>query len=154
MNITGENEIAAAPADVWAALNDPDVLRQSIPGCDSLEKISDTAFTAKVTTKIGPIKAKFSGEVELADLDPPNAYTLSGRGSGGAAGKAKGSARITLEPIPEGTRLSYDVTADVSGKIAQLGARLLKGTATSLAEKFFANFNTAVAGEGDADAAE
>lgn len=150
MNITGESEINVPPSAVWDALNDPEVLRQSIPGCDSLEKVSDTAFTAKVTTKIGPIKAKFSGEVELGDLDPPNGYTLSGRGSGGAAGKAKGSARISLEAIPEGTRLSYDVTADVSGKIAQLGARLLKGTATSLAEKFFANFNATVSEETDA----
>ena len=150
MNITGENEIAAAPSEVWDALNDPDVLRQSIPGCETLDKMSDTQFAAKVTTKIGPIKARFSGEVELGDLDPPNGYTLSGRGSGGAAGKAKGSAKITLEATPDGTRLSYDVTADVSGKIAQLGARLIKGTATSLAEKFFANFNALVAGEADA----
>lgn len=150
MNITGESEINVPPSVVWEALNDAEILRQSIPGCETLDKVSDTEFTAKVTTKIGPIKAKFSGEVELADLDPPNGYTLSGRGSGGAAGKARGSARITLEAIPEGTRLSYDVTADVSGKIAQLGARLLKGTATSLAEKFFANFNAIVAGEADA----
>ncbi len=150
MNIIGESEINVPPSAVWDALNDPEVLRQSIPGCDSLEKVSDSEFTAKVTTKIGPIKAKFSGEVELGDLDPPNGYTLSGRGSGGAAGKAKGSARISLEATPLGTRLSYDVTADVSGKIAQLGARLLKGTATSLAEKFFANFNAIVSDETEA----
>ena len=150
MEISGENEIAAAPQDVWIALNDADILRQSIPGCEELEKLSETEYRAKVVTKIGPVKAKFTGEVHLSDLDPPNSYVISGRGSGGAAGKAKGSANVTLEPISEGTRLSYEVKADVSGKIAQLGARLLKGTATSLAEKFFANFEAAVTGESEA----
>jgi hypothetical protein len=146
MKITGENQIAAPPQKVWEALNDPEVLRQSIPGCESLEKISDNEFKAKVVTKIGPVKTTFNGEVALSDLDPPNGYTLSGSGSGGSAGNAKGSAKVQLTPQAGGTLLTYDVDAQVTGKIAQLGSRLIQSSAKMLAGKFFNNFETVVAG--------
>lgn len=150
MKITGENQIAASPETVWEALNDADILRQSIPGCESLEKISDTEFKATVVTKIGPIKAKFKGEVTLADLDPPNSYTLSGKGSGGSAGNASGSAKVVLAPNSDGTTLlTYNVDAKVSGKLAQLGSRLIDSTAKILAGKFFTRFQEIVGGEGE-----
>ena len=153
MKITGQNQIAATPQKVWEALNDPDVLRQSIPGCESLEKISDSEFKATVVTKIGPVKTKFNGEVQFSDLDPPNGYTLSGKGSGGSAGNAKGSAKVTLTPDGNGTLLSYDVDAQVTGKLAQLGSRLIQSSAKMLAGKFFDNFQNVVAGPPPAAAA-
>lgn len=146
MKIDGQNEIAAPPDKVWEALNDEDVLRQSIPGCESLEKVSDTEFKATVVTKVGPVKAKFNGEVTLSDLNPPNSYTLSGRGTGGAAGNARGSAHVTLEPKGEGTLLKYDIDAEVTGKLAQLGSRLILSTTKMMAGKFFDNFERIVAG--------
>lgn len=146
MKIDGQNEIAAPPARVWDALNDADVLRQCIPGCESLEKVSDTAFKATVVTKVGPVKAKFNGEVTLSDLDPPTSYTLSGRGSGGAAGNARGSAHVTLESQGEGTLLKYDIDAEVTGKLAQLGSRLILSTTKMMAGKFFDKFEAVVGG--------
>jgi len=145
MKILGEQTIAAAPGKVWQALNDPDVLRQSIPGCKSLERVGDQAFKATVETKIGPIKAVFNGDVQLSDLDPPNGYTLSGRGSAGSMGSAKGSARVRLMANGGGTKLTYDVDADVTGKFAQLGSRLIQGTANLLADQFFTRFGEVVA---------
>jgi hypothetical protein len=145
MNITGESIIRASPAEVWRALNDPEVLRQCIPGCDSLEKVSDTEFKAVVSTKIGPMQTRFNGAVTLSDLDPPNGYTISGAGSGGVAGNAKGSARVRLAAVPEGTRLAYDVDAQVSGKLAQLGSRLIEGVAKMMARQFFERFGAVVA---------
>lgn len=148
MKITGENQIAASRETVWEALNDADILRQSIPGCEDLEKVSDTEFKATVIAKVGPIKAKFKGEVTLADLDPPNSYTLSGKGSGGAAGGAAGSAKVALTPNSDGTTLlTYDVDAKVSGKLAQLGSRLIDSTAKVMAGKFFTRFQEIVGGE-------
>lgn len=148
MKITGENRIAASRETVWEALNDADILRQAIPGCTSLEKLSDTEFKAVVTTKIGPIKAKFNGDVTLSDLDPPNGYTVSGKGSGGAAGSAKGSARVTLTTDgADATRLAYEVDAQVTGKLAQLGSRLIDSTAKALAAKFFTALQQIVGGE-------
>lgn len=146
MKITGEQIIPAAPARVWQALNDPEVLRQSIPGCKSLEQTGENAFKATIETKIGPIKAVFNGDVQLSDLDPPNGYTLSGRGSAGSMGSAKGSARVRLTPDGGGTKLTYDADADVTGKFAQLGSRLIQGTANLLAGQFFTRFSEAVAG--------
>jgi uncharacterized protein len=145
MKITGEQTIAAKPEQVWMALNDPEVLRQSIPGCKSLEKSAGNAFKATIETKVGPIKALFNGDVELSDLDPPNGYTLSGRGSAGSMGNAKGSARVRLVPDGSGTKLTYDVDADVTGKFAQLGSRLIQGAANLLAEQFFTRFGEIVA---------
>lgn len=144
MKLTGENRINASPQEVWRALNDPAILKQAIPGCDTLEKLSDTAFKATVTTKIGPVQAKFNGEVELQDLDPPNGYTISGKGSGGVAGNARGSAKVKLEPDGTGTKLSYDVDAQVTGKLAQLGSRLIDSTAKMLAGQFFNKFEQLV----------
>ncbi len=154
MKINGENQIAASRETVWEALNDPEILRRAIPGCESLEKVSDTELKATVTTKIGPIKAKFKGDVTLSDLDPPNSYTLSGKGSGGAAGSAKGSARVTLTPQgADATLLTYDVEAQVTGKLAQLGSRLIDSTAKALAAKFFTTLQQIVGGEEEAEPA-
>jgi carbon monoxide dehydrogenase subunit G len=151
MKLSGENRINAPPQDVWRALNDPDVLKKAIPGCESLEKVSDTQFKATVVTKIGPVQAKFNGEVELTDLDPPNGYTISGKGSGGVAGNARGGAKVRLEPDGDGTKLSYDVDAQVTGKLAQLGSRLIDSTAKMLAGQFFNKFGEIV-GKPDAPA--
>lgn len=144
MKLTGENRIKAPPQEVWRALNDPDILRQAIPGCESLEKISDTEFKATVATKIGPVQARFNGQVQLTDLDPPNGYTISGSGSGGMAGNAKGGAKVRLEPDGDGTKLTYDVDAQVTGKLAQLGSRLIDSTAKMLAGQFFNRFEEIV----------
>ncbi len=145
MDITGTQRIEAPRAKVWAALNDPEVLRQCIPGCQSLEKISDTQMTAKVTLKIGPVKASFSGKVTLSDIDPPNGYTIAGEGSGGAAGFAKGSAKVRLQDEGNTTILSYDAKSEIGGKLAQLGGRLIEGTAKKLAAEFFDKFGKVVA---------
>ena len=110
---------------MWQALNDPEVLKQCIPGCDEIEKTSDTEFSAKVTAKVGPVKAKFSGAVTLSDMDPPNGYTISGEGTGGAAGFAKGGAKVALAEYGSDTILTYDVNATVGGKLAQIGSRLI-----------------------------
>jgi hypothetical protein len=146
MEMQGEQIIPAPRDQVWEALNDPEVLRQCIPGCESLEKTAEDKFEAAVTAKVGPVKAKFKGEVELSDIDPPNGYTLSGSGSGGAAGFGKGSAKVRLEDVPDGTKLTYDVTASVGGKLAQIGSRLVDGAARKMADDFFSNFKDAVSG--------
>jgi carbon monoxide dehydrogenase subunit G len=149
MDISGEERIEAPREAVWRALNDAEVLQRCIPGCKALEKLSDTEMTATVVLKIGPIKASFDGRVELSNLDPPNSYTIAGEGKGGIAGFAKGGADVTLaEDGPDATILSYKVRADVGGKIAQLGARLIDSTARKLAGQFFADFSAAAAGEG------
>jgi carbon monoxide dehydrogenase subunit G len=146
MDMTGEYRIAAPRAKVWAALNDAEILRQSIPGCDEIEKTSDTSFTAKVTAKVGPVKASFGGKVTLSDMDPPNGYTISGEGSGGVAGFAKGGAKVALVDDGAGTLLSYAVDAQVGGKLAQIGSRLIDGTARKMAGDFFAKFSEVVGG--------
>lgn len=138
MDMSGSETINAPVDLVWKGLNDPDILRQCIPGCESLEKLSDNAMTATVVLKIGPVKAKFEGAVQLSNLNPPHSYTISGEGKGGMVGFAKGGADVMLAEQPDGTTLlTYSVKADVGGKIAQLGARLIDSTAKSLAEKFF-----------------
>jgi carbon monoxide dehydrogenase subunit G len=145
MNIKGEEKIPAPIDKVWAALNDPDVLKDSIPGCQSLEKKSDTELAAVVLLKIGPIKAKFNGEVELKNLNPPHSYTIQGEGKGGIAGFAKGGADVSLaEEGPDSTLLSYSAKADVGGKLAQLGSRLIESTSKKLASQFFRNFSKKV----------
>jgi uncharacterized protein len=141
MEMTGEFRIPAPRDRVWLALNDPDVLRQSIPGCQTIEKVSDTEFTAKVVAKVGPVRAAFAGKVSLSDLDPPKAYTISGEGSGGVAGFAKGSARVQLDDeSAEATVLRYEVAAHVGGKLAQIGSRLIDATSRKMAEDFFSRF--------------
>ncbi|MEO1198724.1 MAG: carbon monoxide dehydrogenase subunit G [Pseudomonadota bacterium] len=146
MDMEGTQRIEAPQDVVWAALNDPDVLKEAIPGCEDLEKVSDTEFKAKVTLKVGPVKATFNGQVSLEDLDPPNGYRIVGEGSGGPAGFAKGGAHVTL--VPDGadaTLLTYTVHADIGGKIAQLGSRLIDSTAKKLAGQFFTRFGDVVA---------
>ena len=145
--IEGEERIAAPLDRVWEALNDPDILRQSIPGCQSLEKKSDTEMAATVVLKIGPIKATFNGEVTLKNLNPPHSYTIEGEGKGGIAGFAKGGADVTLTPDgPDATVLKYAAKADVGGKIAQLGSRLIISTSKKLAGEFFSTFGKKVGG--------
>ena len=142
MQLTQSHDIPVPIETVWEALNDAEILAQAIPGCEGLEKISDSQLSAKVKLKIGPVSATFTGEVTLSDLTPPHAYVISGSGKGGVAGSASGSAKVHLEEIDGGgaTRLSYEVEAAVTGKIAQLGSRLIESTAKKLAGKFFDEF--------------
>jgi hypothetical protein len=153
MEMSGEYKINASREKVWAGLNNPEVLKQSIPGCDEIEQTSDTSFTTKVTAKVGPVKAKFVGAVELTDIDAPNGYRISGEGKGGAAGFAKGGANVKLEKDGDGTLLKYEVDAQIGGKLAQLGARLIDGTAKKMASQFFENFAEVVT-DGDASESE
>jgi carbon monoxide dehydrogenase subunit G len=147
MKITGETLIPAPREAVWQALNDPVVLRQAIPGCESLERTADNEFKATVSSKIGPIAARFNGNVKLSDLDPPNGYTLTGSGNGGAAGTAKGVAKVRLEPAQGGTMLIYDVDAQIAGKLAQIGSRVIEAAAKMLAGQFFDRLGKAVIGD-------
>jgi len=153
MVIEGEERITAPVDVVWSALNDPEILKACIPGCDSLEKKSDTELEATVTLKIGPIKAKFNGFVELSNLNPPHSYTISGEGKGGIAGFAKGGADVSLrEDGADATILSYSAKADVGGKMAQLGGRLIESTSKKLASQFFGDFNAHVSGAAQTEA--
>ena len=140
MEITGEHRIVASRDEVWKALNDPTVLRASIPGLESLDKKSDTEFTATVVAKVGPVKAKFKGSVTLSDLDPPRGYRIMGEGQGGAAGFARGTCLVNLHEEGMETLLRYQAEAQVGGKLAQIGSRLISGAATKLANEFFSAF--------------
>lgn len=140
MDMNGSQRIEASREKVYAALNDVSVLKQCIPGCESIEKTSDSEMVAKVTLRVGPVKASFAGKVILSDFDPPNGYTITGEGTGGMAGFAKGSAMVKLEADGNATILHYTVKADVGGKLAQLGGRLIDATATKLAGEFFETF--------------
>lgn len=142
MDMTGQHTIPAPRQTVWEALNDPDVLKQCIPGCEEIERTGDNGFAAKVSVKVGPVKAKFGGAVTLSDIDPPNGYTISGEGKGGAAGFAKGGAKVQLADADGGaaTVLNYEVNASVGGKLAQIGARLIDSTARKYANDFFQTF--------------
>ena len=144
MEIKGEYKIAAPREKVFAALNDPVVLQACIPGCESLEKVSDTEMKAKVRLRIGPVSASFTGKVTLSDIDPPNGYKISGEGQGGVAGFAKGGAVVTLREDGADTVLDYNADAQVGGKIAQGGARLITGTARKLADEFFGKFASTI----------
>lgn len=145
VDMQGEERIGASIQKVWEALNDPVVLKACIPGCESLEKTSEKQLAATVALKIGPIKARFNGEVELQNLQPPHSYTIAGEGKGGIAGFAKGGADVTLrEEGPDVTVLTYVAKADVGGKIAQLGSRLIQSTSKKLAGQFFDTFNKKV----------
>ncbi len=144
MDMTGERRIPAPRQKVWDALNDPAVLKAAIPGCKTLEKTSDTDMKATAAIKIGPISAQFTGKVQLLDLDPPNGYRIAGEGQGGVAGFANGGATVRLSDDGDFTLLQYDVKAQVGGKIAQLGARLIDATAKQMADQFFDRFSAAV----------
>ncbi|MCS6878892.1 MAG: carbon monoxide dehydrogenase subunit G [Geminicoccaceae bacterium] len=138
MDLTGEYRIPAPRRRVWQMLNDPEVLAKAIPGCEEMQRLSDTEFAAKVKAKVGPVSATFTGKVTLSDLDPPESYTITGEGSGGVAGFAKGGAKVRLlEDGPETTILRYEAKADVGGKLAQIGSRLIQGTAKKMADDFF-----------------
>jgi hypothetical protein len=144
MEMQGERRIAASRDQVWRGLNDPEILKLSIPGCQEIEKISDTEFTAKVRAKVGPVSATFNGKVRLSDLHPPSGYTISGEGTGGIAGFAKGGATVELSEDGGETVLKYGVQAQVGGKLAQIGSRLVDGVARKMADDFFAKFAAAV----------
>ncbi|MCY4264523.1 MAG: carbon monoxide dehydrogenase subunit G [Gammaproteobacteria bacterium] len=147
MEMISEQRIPAPVDVVWAALNNPEVLKEAMPGCESFEEVGDNRFTARLTTKVGPVKARFEFKVSLTDVDPPNGYIINGEGQGGAAGFAKGSANVRLVQDATDTLLSYSVKANVGGKLAQLGGRLIDGTAKKLADEFFSNFIAQVCNE-------
>ena len=144
MDMTGERRIPAPRQAVWDALNDPEVLKASIPGCESLEKLDDDQMKATASIKVGPISARFTGKVQLTDIDPPNGYRIGGEGQGGVAGFAKGGANVSLTDDGAGTLLSYQVNAQVGGKLAQLGGRLIDATAKQMADAFFDRFSKQV----------
>ena len=144
MDMTGERRIAAPRQAVWDALNDTETLKASIPGCESLEKTGDNHMKATAAVKLGPISARFNGAVTLTDIDAPNGYTITGEGQGGVAGFAKGGAKVFLTDDAGATLLKYEVHAQVGGKLAQLGARLIDATAKQMAEQFFTKFSDEV----------
>ena len=141
MEMISEQRIIASRDAVWAALNNTEILKQAMPGCESFEAVEENKFEAKITAKVGPVKAKFKFNVELTDIDAPNGYIIMGEGQGGVAGFAKGSAKVYLTEYGTDTILAYNVQANVGGKLAQLGARLIDGTAKKMADEFFGNFN-------------
>lgn len=153
MDINGEYLIDAPREVVWRALNDPEMLQQCIPGCDSLQQIDDNRFTASITATIGPVRAKFNTTLSLEDLDPPAAYRLVGESKGGAAGFGRGSALVELDEQGGGTRLRYTADFKVGGKLAQVGSRLVLGATRKMADEFFASFSEAMQPGTPADAA-
>lgn len=150
MDMTGEERIAAPRDAVWAGLNNSDILKQCIPGCQSLEWVSPTELTATVKLKIGPVSASFNGEVKLSNINAPESYTISGEGKGGIAGFAKGGADVVLKEDGDETILQYEAKAQVGGKIAQLGSRLVDSSAKKLAQQFFSDFSAAINGQANA----
>jgi len=148
MKLTGSYQINADKQKVWEALNDPEILKQAIPGCEEFKKNSDTEFTATATNKIGPFNASFTGDIELKDLNPPNSYKIIGSGNS-LVGFATGEAEVKLETIDDGTKLVYTVEANVGGKIAQVGSRLIDMTAKKMADIFFGKFSELVSSDQD-----
>ena len=154
MQLTDHRDIKADPQTVWAAILNPEVLKECVPGCESMEGTPDTQFEAVVTQKVGPVKATFKGVVTLSDMVPGQSLRISGEGKGGPAGFAKGGANVTLTAIEGGTRLSYEVEANVGGKIAQLGSRIIDGFAKKMADEFFTRFQEALEGPAEDEPAE
>jgi uncharacterized protein len=148
MEMTGEQLIPLAQDDTWRALNDTAILKECIPGCESIEQVSEAEYQLVMTAKVGPVSAKFKGRMTLTDVEPPRAYTLVFEGQGGVAGFAKGQASVKLTPEDGATRLGYTVKAMIGGKLAQVGARLIDGVAKKLADQFFTNFNQRASGGG------
>jgi carbon monoxide dehydrogenase subunit G len=146
MEMTGEQLIPASQQDTWQALNDPEVLRACVPGCESITAVSDNEYQVQMTAKVGPVSAKFRGRLSLSDIKPPHSYALAFEGQGGPAGFAKGGAQVRLTPVnAQETKLSYDVKANVGGKLAQIGSRLVDAAAKKVADEFFQNFNKRMA---------
>lgn len=145
MEMTGEQRIPVPQQRVWEALNDPEILRACIAGCETITRVSDVEYKVVMTAAVGPVKARFNGRLVLGDLNPPDSYSLSFEGSGGAAGFGKGAARVALAPDGKGTLLTYKATATVGGKLAQIGSRLIDGVARKMADDFFMKFNATVA---------
>lgn len=144
MEMSGEQLIPASQQDAWNALNDPAMLKQCVPGCESIEPAGDNEYQVLMVARVGPVSAKFKGKLTLSDIRPPNSYAIAFEGQGGAAGFAKGAAQVRLAPEADGTRLSYDVKANVGGKLAQIGSRLVDAAAKKVADDFFRNFNEKV----------
>jgi hypothetical protein len=145
MEMSGEERIPASQADTWAALNDPEMLKACVPGCETIDRLADNEYQVLMVARIGPVSAKFKGKLALSDLKPPHSYAIAFEGQGGAAGFGKGSAQVQLAPDDEGTKLSYQVKASVGGKLAQIGSRLVDAAARKLSQDFFAAFNDKVA---------
>jgi len=145
MEMSGEERIPASQADTWAALNDPEMLKACVPGCESIDRTAENEYQVLMVARIGPVSAKFKGKLALSDLNPPNSYAIAFEGQGGAAGFGKGSAQVQLAPDGEGTKLSYQVKANVGGKLAQIGSRLVDAAARKISQDFFAAFNAKVA---------
>ncbi|MGD8789251.1 MAG: carbon monoxide dehydrogenase subunit G [Burkholderiales bacterium] len=154
MEIIGEQLIPLPQQRVWEALNDPEILKACIPGCETIEKVSENQYKIVMTAAVGPVKAKFNGKLKLGDLNPPDSYSLSFEGSGGAAGFGKGTAKVTLSPDGDTTLLSYTAKANVGGKLAQIGSRLIDGVARKMSDEFFKRFNETVATTADAQTPE
>jgi len=153
MELTGERLLPLSRERVWEALNDPEILKQSVPGCESLERVDDTNYKVVMAAAVGPVKARFNGKLKLTDLHAPESYSMSFEGSGGAAGFGKGTAHVELSPEDTGTRLVYKANAQVGGRLAQVGSRLIDGVARKMAEEFFGRFTDALAPQVQADAA-
>jgi carbon monoxide dehydrogenase subunit G len=151
MEMSGEQLISAPQNAVWEALNDPEMLKACVPGCESIERTGENEFQVLMVARVGPVSAKFKGKLTLSDIKPPNSYSLAFEGQGGPAGFAKGGAHVRLEPAGDKTRLAYDVKASVGGKLAQIGSRLVDAAAKKVADDFFRNFNQKVGGPGDED---
>ncbi len=144
MEMTGEQLIQASQADTWAALNDPEVLKACVPGCETIDKTNDTEYVVQMTARVGPVSAKFKGKLTLSNIKPPHSYSIAFEGQGGVAGFAKGGADVGLVPEGHATRLSYKVKANVGGKLAQIGSRLVDAAANKVANEFFVAFNAKV----------
>ncbi len=144
MEMTGEQLIHASQADTWAALNDPEMLKACVPGCESIDRVSDTEYLVQMTARVGPVSAKFKGKLNLSNMNPPHSYSIAFEGQGGVAGFAKGGADVSLAPEGNSTRLAYKVKANVGGKLAQIGSRLVDAAANKVANDFFVSFNEKV----------
>jgi carbon monoxide dehydrogenase subunit G len=144
MEMSGEQLVPAPQKAVWDALNDPEMLKACVPGCESIDLIGENQYQVLMVARVGPVSAKFKGKLTLSDIQPPNSYSIAFEGQGGAAGFAKGGAQVRLTPDGESTRLAYDVKASVGGKLAQIGSRLVDAAARKVADDFFRNFNQKV----------
>jgi len=145
VEMRGSRSVLSSIETTWAALNDPEVLKASLPGCEQIDRVGDNQYRVAMLARVGPVSAKFSGTISLSDLQPPHSYTLAFEGQGGAAGFAKGSARVSLTPDGTGTRIDYTATGQVGGKLAQIGSRLVDGAAAKVADDFFSRFSQRVA---------